>query len=234
MKNTPKTRDKEILRLFHSYIKSKGFGPPRESLTISISPDVFKRCYYNKDQLKMFCQQYGISTVGSKDDLSRRIEYFLRTGNIKKDSKKAHHGKADSEQGIMLNTQVVHYKSDSKTRMFMKNHMPRFTGFSAWVQNKIRERLANGDVFTYADVIQMHLGFLLQKDRAKATGEKMKVAHDSCQYNQFAIDYKNDPNTKPHTLMDAWKLVRDTVGDQTYQRYKNRVNEIFTLIEKMD
>ena len=230
MKNISDTHHQETLRLFHKYIQSNGFGSPREPLTLSISPDVFKQCYYKKNQLMLFCQQHGISTVGSKHDLTRHIDYFLRTGNIKSDSKKPNQGKADSEQTILLNTPVVHYRSDVKTRAFLKNHIPQFTGFSAWVQNKIRERLANGEVFTYADVIQMHLTFLLQKDRAKATGEKMKVAHDSCQYNQFAIDYKNDPNIKPHTLMDAWKLVRDTEGDQTYQRYKNRVNEILSFI----
>ena len=230
MKNTHTSHRKDTLCLLHRYIQSNGFGDPREPLAISMSPDVFKGCYYKKDQLKAFCQQHGISAVGSKHDLTSRIEYFLRTGNDRKNTSKTYKGKSDSEQEITLNTQVVHYKSDAKTRMFLKIHIPRFTRFSAWVQNKIRERLANGDVFTYADVIQMHLEFLSQKDRAKATGEKMKVANDACQYNQFAIDYKYDPDDKPHTLMEAWKLVRDTEGDQTYRRYKNRVNEILSFI----
>ena len=93
MKNISDTHHQETLRLFHKYIQLNGFGSPREPLTLSISPNVFKQCYYKKNQLMLFCQQHGISTAGSKHDLTRRIDYFLRTGNIKSDSKKPNQGK---------------------------------------------------------------------------------------------------------------------------------------------
>ena len=226
--------NEETLRRFHEYVRTKGFGLPVENLTISMPHDVFIQSYYKKEQLRAFCHQYGLSSAGSKHDLTKRIEYFLRTGSIKHDHRKPIKGRADSQQTIMLDTQVVNYKSDAKTRAFFENNMPDFNGFSAWVQNKIRERLVNGDIFTYADVIEMHRAFLRQKDQAKAMGKPIKVANDSCQFNQFAIDYKNDIHAKPHSLRAAWLLVRDTVGEQTYQRYQNRVIEIFRLIQKND
>jgi hypothetical protein len=124
----------------------------------------------------------------------------------------------------------VNYKSDPATRAFFTKHCEGFTGFSALVQKQIRERLANGETFTYADVIQMHEHFLANKNSAKASGQATTVAHDSCQFNQFYIDYSHDAEPKAHTANAAWMLVRETAGDKTYQRYKARITEIRAIL----
>ena len=87
-------------------------------------------------------------------------------------------------------------------------------------------------MFTYAEALSMHVKMLRQKKDAKRSGKVIPVAHDSCQYNQFAIDYKKDLNSKPHNLMDAWYLIRSTLGEHTYDRYKSRIREIQILTDK--
>lgn len=94
------------------------------------------------------------------------------------------------------------------------------------VQKQIKDRLKNNEVFTYADAIQMHKDFLSNKNSEKKAGKAAKVAHDSCQYNQFSIDYRHDQSPKLHTMTDAWMLVRNSGGAKTYKRYKDQIKEI--------
>jgi len=98
------------------------------------------------------------------------------------------------------------------------------------VQKQIKQRIEDGETFSYDDAIEMHKEFLKNKSSAKVTGQATKVAHDSCQYNQFSIDYKYDPDPKKHNLSDAWMLVRNSAGDKTYQRYKYRIEEIRGIV----
>ena len=186
----------------------------------------FRKHYYDKKELINFCRSNGIQTVGLKEDINQRIELYLRTGKVIILAPTKISTRPDSESGLSLDKVIVNYKSDLKTRQFFEKHIPEFTGFSALVQKQIKQRLGDGEIFTYGDAIEMHKIFLKNKANDKASGQPIKVAHNSCQYNQFSIDYKGDPNPKLHTLADAWMLVRNSAGDKTYQRYSDRIEEI--------
>ncbi len=95
----------------------------------------------------------------------------------------------------------------------------------------LKEKLANNENFTYAEVIEEHKQYLKDKTRAQVRGEATKVAHDSCQFNQFYIDYSHDPAKKPHTAKEAWGLVRDSEGEKTYERYQEKITEISAIID---
>jgi hypothetical protein len=208
------------------FIEEHGFGNPPPPLNKSLSVDVFKQHYYDKKELMKFCRDTGISTGGLKEDLTKRVEIYLRTGKVTVVQAAKSSTTPDSESGLSLDKVVINYKSDTKTRQFFKKHLPEFTGFSALVQKQIKQRLTEGEKFTYNDVINMHKQFLQNNMKAKANGRAAKVAHKSCEYNQFSIDFKNDPSPKLHTLSAAWMLVRNSAGDKTYQRYKDRIKEI--------
>jgi hypothetical protein len=166
-----------------------------------------------------------------KNDLNNRIELYLRTGHITVIHPKIASKRPDSELGLSLNTIVNHYKSDPVTRQFFAEHIPAFKSFSALVQKQIRQRLAEGKEFTYGDVIEMHKTFLREKNTAKKLGQVTKVAHDSCQYNQFFIDYSHDLNSKVHSAKDAWMLVRNSAGEKTYKHYKDHIEEISEILK---
>ena len=173
-----------------------------------------------------------MSSSGSKQDLARRVGEYLLNGRITPQQTARKSKTYDSDCEINLNTQVVNYKSDAKTRAFFKKHINEFTGFSALVQKQIKQRVQNGDVFTYAEALSMHVNMLKQEEDAQRSSKVIPIAHDSCQYNQFAIDYKKDLNLKPHNLMDAWYLILSTLGEHTYDRYKSRIREIQILTDK--
>lgn len=221
--------DEQINAKVIQYINENGFGSPIPKLTSSLDADEFKKHYYDKIELVKFCRFIGIPVYGLKDELNKRIEIYLRTG------KKVNHvarkkSKPDSESGLSLNKQVVHYKSDIKTRDFFQTHIPEFVSFSAMVQKEIKQRIHNNEIFYYQDIIDMHKTYLKEKSIRKNTNQAPQVAHDSCQFNQFAIDYKHDPSSKIHTMRDAWMLVRNSAGAKTYQRYKLQINKIKDLV----
>jgi hypothetical protein len=220
------TTDSDILH----YIEENGFGEPIPQLRKGLSADVFKQHYYDKNELMDFCRSVGISTTGLKQDLNDRIEIYLRTGLVTVVQPAKTSKRADSEEGLSLSKQVVNYKSDPITRAFFARHIPEFTGFSALVQKQIKQRLADGETFTYSDAIEMHKAFLQNRVHARVTGQATTVAHDSCQYNQFSIDYNHDQSRKLHAMIDAWMLVRNSAGAKTYQRYKDKIEEIRGLL----
>lgn len=208
------------------YIEEHGFGIPTPDLTRTLSAEEFKQHYYDKKELIDFCRSFGISTGGQKNDLNSRVELFLRTGQVTVVTPSKRSVKPDSATGLSLDKVVSNYKSDPVTRNFFEKNCPGFIGFSALVQKQIRERLAEGDTFTYGDAIEMHKNYLQNKFAAREAGQASRVVHDSCQYNQFTIDYNHDDQPKLHTAMEAWMLVRNTAGEKTYERYKSKIESI--------
>lgn len=209
------------------YIAEYGFGAKTSPLNKTLPADVFKQHYYDKKELMNFCRSIGIPTFGLKNELNIRIEQYLRTGNVTVVRPQKKYKTPDSDTGLSLDKVVANYKSDPATRLFFANHIPGFTGFSALVQKQIKQRLADGDTFTYSDAIEMHKTFLSNKKISKTTS----VAHDSCQFNQFYIDYNRDESAKVHTAKEAWMLVRNSAGEKTYQRYKVKIEEIRSILK---
>lgn len=220
----------EDIHAIDLYIRQYGFGIKTPPLTSALPADVFRQHYYDKKELIKFCRSSNIPTGGLKNELNDRIDLFLRTGQVNQVKFSKNKGKPDSEIGLSLDTVVVNYKSDPVTRAFFQKHLPEFTGFSAYVQKWVKERLAHGECLTYGEVIEKHKTYLLEKSQAKSRGAATVVAHNSCQYNQFYIDYAHDPAPKIHSAAEAWQLVRDIAGDKTYEGYKKRVDEIRKLI----
>ena len=218
----------------HQYIAEHGFGTPTPLLDKTLSADVFRQHYYDKKELMDFCRSVGISTSGLKNDLNDRIDVYLRTGSVTVVSPTKRLTTPDSDRGLSLTQRVVNYKSDPTTRAFFQKHLPLFTGFSALVQKQIKQRLSDGESFTYADALDMHQAFLKDKAAFKANGQATVVAHDSCQYNQFFIDYSHDDAPKIHSLKEAWMLVRKSAGAKTYQRYQERISEILGIIAQTE
>lgn len=199
-------------------IDAAGFGGGRQALTGKLSVQDFRLNYYDKKELVQFCRAQGIPSIGLKGELNQRIEIYLRTGEITKVNLKKR-TESDSKSGLHLDKPVVNYKSDPATRDFFRTHLPQFKGFSAAVQKDLKRRLEAGEHLTYRDLLDLHSEFL-QK------GSSRVVAHDSCQFNQFTMDYKNDPTAKIHTATEAWRLVRNSPGEKTYNRYRETIDRI--------
>ncbi len=106
------------------------------ALSSELSPEIFRQHYYDKKTLTTFCREHKIPATGLKNELNERIETFLRTKKvvIVKAPQKFSRTPPDSQLGLALDKQVIHYKSDPATRAFFAKHIPNFTSFSAYVQ----------------------------------------------------------------------------------------------------
>ena len=56
----------------------------RPILTTKISVESFKEFYWLKAELQTFCRENGLSTSGSKIEITGRNDTFIRTCEIKK------------------------------------------------------------------------------------------------------------------------------------------------------
>ena len=54
----------------------------RPELTDKLSSKEFLEYYYLKEELVRFCRENGLPASGGKQDLTRRIAFFLDTGKV--------------------------------------------------------------------------------------------------------------------------------------------------------
>jgi hypothetical protein len=187
----------------------------RPKLTPNLCAQIFKQYYWLKKELTDFCTQVGLSTAGMKPEIVQRIYTFLETGK-RLNPVRQNTGALDSDKPITLNTPVVHYKNDPKTRDFFIKHIgPHFT-FSARVNIFRKDALAQGKNITYGDLIAQWLEeYALRKDKSI----KLPIMK-SCEYNQFTRDYYvANPNAERKLVIAAWKQARTLVGQHTYQAW---------------
>lgn len=52
----------------------------RPILSIELDKETFLQYYYLKEELITFCRENGLSTTGGKQDITKRVAFFLSTG----------------------------------------------------------------------------------------------------------------------------------------------------------
>ena len=115
----------------------------------------FRNFYWLKEELQTFCRENGMSTSGSKMEITDRIAAFLLTGEIQKPLKKR---KSPSKEVIStdLNLDTViteNHRCSQTVRAFFKSEIPKFH-FSTYIQNYFREYVGK----TYRDVVNTWYG----------------------------------------------------------------------------
>lgn len=122
----------------------------RPNLTKDINIQIFKEFYWLKKELQSFCRENGISTTGSKIEITERIEVYLLTGEVQSSGKNAkRYRKADSEIDLSLKTVVSeNHHCSQNVRAFFKSVIPNFH-FSTYIQNYFKSNIGK----TYQDVV---------------------------------------------------------------------------------
>lgn len=170
----------------------------------------FKNYYWDKQELITFCRQNKIPAEGGKIELAERIEFFLSSGGkITQTYKKSDKIFYDSDQNITVNTPVIHYKNDAKTRDFFISQIGGTFKFNFYLRAFAKQE-NNGDL-TYGDLVQGYKDSLKNK---KTTIDKQ------FEYNQFQRDFhKNNSNKTRLECNQAWKLLKQAPGGSTYKDY---------------
>ena len=194
----------------------------KHKLNKELSSAEFKEYYFLKEELKEFCRNEGLKISGSKNQLEKRIIYYLDTGkslddsnSIEKDDKpirpnfqKSNKTKATTSKEIRLDSILgENFKCSEDKREFFEKEIGK--GFKFKV--KFQKWLKANPNKTYQDAINAY--HELQNSNEKTEIDKQ------FQYNQYIRDFFKDNDDK--TLNDAikcWNYKKSIKGHNKYEK----------------
>lgn len=184
------------------------------SLTKSISLTNFKNYYWLKSELIKFSRKNGLSTLGSKQELAKRIEIFLKTGKKIKFLSKKIKTNFDSKKLITRNTLVINYKNDAATRKFFVEQIGSRFHFNSYLRKFTKKQVKS---LTYGDLVD---GWLAVESHKKDKNFKTTIGKQF-EYNQFTRDFfANEKGKTRADAIKAWKIVKSIPGKNSYAHYK--------------
>ncbi|WP_062107441.1 DUF6434 domain-containing protein [Bacillus niameyensis] len=186
----------------------------RPNLTKDISVENFKTFYWLKEELQSFCRENGLSTSGSKIEISDRIETFLQTGEITKPIRKSRISKKeDLPTNLSLDTVIKeNHRCSQNVRAFFQTVIPKFH-FSTFIQNYFKNSVGK----TYRDVVD---AWHEEEERKKDPSYKKSIA-PQFEYNQFFHDFFADPENQGkgrENAIEAWNKIKKLPGSNKYSR----------------
>ena len=194
----------------------------KHKLNKELSSAEFKEYYFLKEELKEFCRNEGLKISGSKNQLEKRIIYYLDTGkslddsnSIEKDDKpirpnfqKSDKTKASISKEIRLDSILgENFKCSEDKREFFEKEIGKGFKFKVKFQKWLK---ANPDK-TYQDAINAY-------HELENSNEKTEIGKQF-QYNQYVRDFFKDNDDK--TLNDAikcWNYKKSIKGHNKYEK----------------
>ena len=194
----------------------------KHKLNKELSSAEFKEYYFLKEELKEFCRNEGLKKKKKKNQLEKRIIYYLDTGkslddsnSIEKDDKpirpnfqKSDKTKASISKEIRLDSILgENFKCSEDKRDFFEKEIGK--GFKFKV--KFQKWLKANPNKTYQDAINAY--HELQNSNEKTVIDKQ------FQYNQYIRDFFKDNADK--TLTDAikcWNYKKSIKGHNKYEK----------------
>lgn len=184
----------------------------RPILSKELEYDTFLQYYYLKEELVVFCKENGLSTNGGKQDITKRIEHFLKTGEklvepvVKRKNVDTNINELSLESIIEEN-----FVCSEKHRAFFKAIIGDTFSFNVTFQKYLKTSAGK----TYSDAVNEW--YKIQEDKK---GNKGKSEIDSqFEYNTYIRDFFKD--NKDKTLKEAikcWKFKKGLAGHNKYER----------------
>lgn len=182
----------------------------RPPLNKEILLDDFKEFYWLKEELQIFCKQNGIYASGSKIDIAKRIEIFLKSGRkIQKADLKSATKISDNRDysTVTVNTKIgPNYTSSQPLRAFFESIIGKQFRFTVAFQQFCK----NNPNKTYQDAIDFWY---------KNTAVKNKKIAPQFEYNTYIRDFMAANTDKK--LSDAilcWKYKKSLRGNNKYSK----------------
>lgn len=96
----------------------------RPDLSREIDSKTFRNFYYLKEELVVFCRENGLSSSGSKIELTDRIAHFLDTGEVKIVKRKVVLRKNANVGNVTIDTKIEeNFVCSEKHRAFFKKQL---------------------------------------------------------------------------------------------------------------
>lgn len=181
-------------------------------LTRNLKAEEFKEHYFLKEELKDFCRAEGLKVSGSKQDLEKRIIYYLTTGEELKEAT-IKQNSTESSSDISLESKLgENFKCSEDKRAFFENHIGKGFKFKVKFQKWLK---ANPDK-TYRDAINAYY-------EIQNSNEKTEIGKQF-QYNQYIRDFfENNDDKSLDDAIKCWKHKKSLKG---HNRYENSDLEV--------
>lgn len=199
----------------------------RPELTTELSSEEFKQYYFLKEELKGFLRSEGLKVSGSKDDLEKRIVYYLDTGKSPEEEKQSVDKNASSNvrpfnsedfdenlssyktgsSQITLDSKLgSNFKCSEDKRQFFINEIGKGFKFKVAFQKWLKE---NPDK-TYADAIEAYYNIQNSKEKTKIGGQ--------FKYNQYIRDFfENNDDKSLDDAIKCWNYKKSLKGNFKYE-----------------
>ncbi len=176
-------------------------------LTKDLNPDEFKEYYFLKEDLKDFCRSEGLKVSGSKQDLEKRIVYYLSTGKSLKEIP-AKSVSCNEPIELKLDSKLgENFKCSEDKRVFFEKHLGK--GFKFKV--KFQKWLKSNPDKTYREAIESYCEIQNSK-------EKTEIGNQF-QYNQYIRYFFEDKDDRSlDEAIKCWKYKKGLKGHNRYEK----------------
>lgn len=204
----------------------KGKMPEKPKLSKSMTAEQFDNGYWYAIEIKAFAHEIGIPLTSKlrKDELEELIKHFLRTGEVRRSTRKTLPGSRvrDIEKGLNPKLPVVIYTSNKETKEFIVSealkvapNLKRKSG-ARYRLNRWREgQLDKGIKITYEDLVKQYVKLnQLEGSFPQAP---------SGRYINFVSDFLvGEKNSTREQAIDAWGQLKTLNIPKNYRAWKNR------------
>lgn len=165
----------------------------RPNLDRQLSVNNFKAYYWLKKELMDFCRKEGLSTSGSKYELTEKIMQFLTHGKIVKSKTRS---KKKAKGPLTLSTIITKDFTCSRgTRNFFIAVIGPQFHYSVILQNYIRKNIGK----TYQDIVE-------EWYRQQKTKHIKQTIAPQFEYNAFIRQYfENNKGSSLRKAIASWK-----------------------------
>ena len=185
----------------------------RPILSKDLDYKTFLQYYYLKEELVLFCRDNHLSTMGGKQDITKRIKYFLETGeNLNPASEKRKTMKVNLA-GISLESIIEeNFICSEKHRAFFKSVIGTKFTFNVTFQNFLKNN--TGKPYSAA----VDEWYKIQEDKKKNKGTS--IIDSQFEYNTYirAFFKDNSGNKNLKEAIICWKYKKSLEGPNRYDR----------------
>lgn len=183
----------------------------RPTLSIELKYDTFLQYYYLKEELVAFCRENKLSTIGGKQDITKRIEYFLKTGKKLIDEIFETTNVVTTLNKISLDNIIEeNFVCSEKHRAFFTSIIGDNFSFNVTFQKYLK----NSATKTYSDAVNEW--YIIQDYKKKNRGKSQ--IDSQFEYNTYIRDFFLENSDK--TLKEAikcWKYKKGLAGHNRYE-----------------
>jgi hypothetical protein len=193
-------------------------------LSKSMSEEQFDNGYWYATEIKTFADEIGIPFASKlrKDEIEALIKYYLRTGRVRKPTRKnlSKSGVTDIEKGLSLALPIVRYTSNKETKDFIVKealkiapNLKRKSGARYRLNRWREEQINRGIKITYRDLVEQYVRL------NQAEGSFVHIP--SGRYINFLSDFlANEKNATREQGIRAWKQLKKADIPKTYRDWK--------------